>query len=65
MLQKHNIQGQETGTNQHMNLARMLQIENPVVFNTLVDQLDIQTTLLIPTNDEVYGLLEREHQVSQ
>lgn len=42
----------------------MLEIDNPVVANCLIDQQEIETVLLIPTNDEAYRTLDQQSKVS-
>ncbi|KAG8328774.1 Structural maintenance of chromosomes protein 6, partial [Homalodisca vitripennis] len=59
----HNIRESETGNHKYMSLARALEIDNPVVANCLIDQQEIETVLLIPTNAEAYNILDEPRKV--
>uniref|UniRef100_A0A1B6G830 Rad50/SbcC-type AAA domain-containing protein n=1 Tax=Cuerna arida TaxID=1464854 RepID=A0A1B6G830_9HEMI len=59
----HNIRQSETGNHKYMSLSGALEIDNSVVANCLIDQQEIETVLLIPTNAEAYNLLDEPHKV--
>lgn len=63
MSQVHNTGPNETGTRKYKSLHRMLDIDNPVVTNCLIDQQEVETVLLIHTNNEAYQILDKQHKV--
>ncbi|XP_054268825.1 structural maintenance of chromosomes protein 6 [Macrosteles quadrilineatus] len=59
----HNISANETGTRELVSLVGALDIDTPVVANCIIDQLEAESVLLIPTNAMAYDLLDEEHKV--
>lgn len=45
-------------TSEHPNILDMIEVSNTIVRNTLVEVLKVESTLLIPTDDECYFLLK-------
>lgn len=63
-MQAHNISANETGTRELVSLVGALDIDTPVVANCIIDQLEAESVLLIPTNAMAYDLLDEEHKVT-
>ncbi|XP_066904702.1 structural maintenance of chromosomes protein 6 [Halyomorpha halys] len=59
----HDVSNFETGYDKYNNLLRSISVSHPVIANSLIDQLEPETVLLIPTSDEAYRLMEDQSNV--
>lgn len=56
--QVHDVRKYETGNSQYKNLLRSITVTDPVAANALIDAIEPETVLLVPTSEEAYKLLE-------